>query len=434
MTQPEPGKSPQDIEFGAQLSFFAELKKRRVYQSAVAYAIVAWGATEILEGVIAGLGWPDWLATLAVILFVMGFPVAMFLAWVFDWTPEGIQRTAPSGALGWLPIVAAFVFLIAGSAGLFWLINPSGIIRVEQIGVAVLPCRYRGDPENEFRGSGIAEVLNDRLAHSENLFVPAFTSVLRMSAMSLETAQLAEALQVSWLIECRVSEQDERLSIDASIVEVATDESSALISSRVRSLEIIDTINGIEIAVFNRFDIPVIHGTHGQFRGTLTSSMRAFDQYLLGQRSMHSATADSFTEARRHFRDAQGAGPFTMARVREADAMLALFETDPPASASAQAATFKAIGLMLDEVARKDVVPAELYASRLRLANLTDGLGSETPVDDAQRIEWLQHATTLKPNFAEPYLLYAEYLLSEGRNDDAREYLAKARKLAPDSQ
>ncbi|NIP18638.1 MAG: hypothetical protein GWM87_11100, partial [Xanthomonadales bacterium] len=169
-------------------SLFAELKERQVFQAAGAYAVVAWGATEILDGVISRFGWPDWIATLAVIIFVTGFPVAMFLAWVFDWTPQGIKRDEPWTAMGWASMVAATVFLFAGSGALFWLINPSGVARIEQTGVAVLPCRYRGAPEYAFRAEGFAGIINDQLAHVPQLRVLEFATVVDVAARNLRTA------------------------------------------------------------------------------------------------------------------------------------------------------------------------------------------------------------------------------------------------------
>ena len=67
-------------------SFFFELRKRKVLQTAAIYGAVAWGVTEVAVTVVEQLFLPQWVATLAVIGFVVGFPVAMFLAWTFDFT------------------------------------------------------------------------------------------------------------------------------------------------------------------------------------------------------------------------------------------------------------------------------------------------------------------------------------------------------------
>jgi TolB-like protein len=428
---PDPDSSANEPKSADDVSLLAQLKDRRVFRSAIAYAVVAWGATEILDGVISGLGWPDWLATLAVILFVMGFPVAMFLAWVFDWTPGGIRRTAPAGAMGWLQILAAAVFLVAGSAGLFWLINPSGIAHAETVGVAVLPCRYQGDPRYAYRGEGFAEVLNAGLAYSKNLFVPDFGSVLALSAQNLGTAALGDRLSVSWLIECRVSEMDKRLTIDTSMVDVSTDESSALTRSSVASLTIPETLRNLETDIFNRLGIPHDRDVWTQSWASLTSSLSAFDDYLLGLRDLRDGTPDSIRRARRHFRAAHHMEDFPMARIGEADAMIALLESEPPESASERASTLAAVELILEALERHDPVPAELYASRLRFANVSDRLGSQQSASEPQRREWFERATKIRPSYAEPFLLYATFLESHGRGDEAADYLASARQLAP---
>jgi hypothetical protein len=81
-------------------SFLKELQKRKVLQSAAIYGAIAWGVTEVLVTIVEQLYLPPWISTLAVIFFVVGFPVAMFLAWTFDFTTEGIHRTSVTSRRG----------------------------------------------------------------------------------------------------------------------------------------------------------------------------------------------------------------------------------------------------------------------------------------------------------------------------------------------
>ena len=106
------------------MSVFKELKRRKVVQAAAIYGAVAWGVTEVAVTVVDQLFLPQLVATLSVIGFVVGFPVAMFLAWTFDITSEGIQRTSVASRRGKATIAASMVLLIAGTAGLFFLIRP----------------------------------------------------------------------------------------------------------------------------------------------------------------------------------------------------------------------------------------------------------------------------------------------------------------------
>src|SRR5437867_6893155 len=73
-------------------SFFAELKRRNVYKVAVAYAIVGWLLVPVATQVFPFLEIPNWVVRLVIALIVIGFPVALVIAWAFETTPEGIKR------------------------------------------------------------------------------------------------------------------------------------------------------------------------------------------------------------------------------------------------------------------------------------------------------------------------------------------------------
>ena len=99
-------------------TLFGELRGRKVFQAAAIYGAVAWGFTEITVTVVEQLFLPQWVSTLAVIGFVVGFPVAMFLSWTFDITSEGIHRTAVSSRRGKASIALSMLLLVAGTAGI----------------------------------------------------------------------------------------------------------------------------------------------------------------------------------------------------------------------------------------------------------------------------------------------------------------------------
>src|SRR5881227_2458126 len=76
-----------------QRNFFAELKRRNVYKVAVAYAIVAWLLVQIATQVFPFLEIPNWVVRLVIALVAIGFPIALVIAWAFEITPQGIERT-----------------------------------------------------------------------------------------------------------------------------------------------------------------------------------------------------------------------------------------------------------------------------------------------------------------------------------------------------
>ena len=73
-------------------NFFAELKRRNVYKVAIAYAVVAWLLMQVASQIFPFFEIPNWAVRLVVLLLVIGFPVALILAWAFELTPEGIKR------------------------------------------------------------------------------------------------------------------------------------------------------------------------------------------------------------------------------------------------------------------------------------------------------------------------------------------------------
>src|SRR5437867_4885660 len=109
-----------------QRNFFAELKRRNVYKVAVAYAVVGWLSVQVATQVFPFLEIPNWIVRLVIALVVIGFPIALVIAWAFETTPEGIKQTedvdlAPqtrTKSRAWIYIV---VIGAAISAALFFL-------------------------------------------------------------------------------------------------------------------------------------------------------------------------------------------------------------------------------------------------------------------------------------------------------------------------
>src|SRR5207237_9557829 len=89
-----PGRRPIEV---SERNFFAELKRRNVYKVAVAYAVVGWLLIQIATQVFPFFEIPNWAIRLAVLAIVIGFPIALVIAWAFELTPEGLRRTEDVG-------------------------------------------------------------------------------------------------------------------------------------------------------------------------------------------------------------------------------------------------------------------------------------------------------------------------------------------------
>ena len=215
----------------ADRSFFGELRKRRVFQAAAIYGAVAWGVTEILVTIVEQLFMPQWVATLAVIGFVVGFPVAMFLAWTFDITADGIRRTEVTSRRGKASIVLSMLLLVAGTAGLFFLIKPSlevgrqsaGEVEIVPNSIAVLPFENASQaPEDAFLSEGLSDELRDQLGRVADLRIAARSSSLAAQERGMDALETSLRLGVAHLVEGSLRRQGNKLRVSVQLIEGAT--------------------------------------------------------------------------------------------------------------------------------------------------------------------------------------------------------------------
>src|SRR3954465_6924062 len=132
---------------------FAELKRRNVYKVAVAYAVVGWLVVQISSTVLPTFHAPEWVLQTVVLLALLGFPVALVLAWAFELTPEGVKRTddvlpnetSPRSSGRKFVAIIATVAVTAAALLAFQLLHsrtktaPAPVSSVSDKSIAVLP-------------------------------------------------------------------------------------------------------------------------------------------------------------------------------------------------------------------------------------------------------------------------------------------------------
>jgi len=212
-------------------SFFAELRKRKVLQVAAIYGAVAWGLTEVVVTVVAQLFLPQWVSTLAVIGFVVGFPVAMFLSWTFDITSEGIRKTDVSSRRGKASIVFSMVLLVAGTAGLFLLIKPSlqdadqrtAAPEATPNSVAILPFENAGANEADvYLSEGLSDELRGQLGRVAELRIAARSSSVAALDRGMDAMAASASLGVAHLVEGSMRRQGNRMRVSVQLIEGRT--------------------------------------------------------------------------------------------------------------------------------------------------------------------------------------------------------------------
>src|SRR5437867_5711434 len=215
-------------------NFFAELKRRNVYKVAVAYAVAGWALAQGIAQVFPVFDIPNWAVRLIVLAIVIGFPIALVIAWAFELTPEGIKRTedvdpavdsrAKSHAWIYVVIVAALLSISLFFLGRFTARNSS---RGSSSGspaksIAVLPLlNESGDPRDEYFSDGLSEELIAALSQIKDLKVIGRSSSFRFRDTKEEPKTIGEKLGVSTLLEGTVRKQGERVRIVAELINAA---------------------------------------------------------------------------------------------------------------------------------------------------------------------------------------------------------------------
>ena len=223
------------------MSLFAEAKRRNVFRVAVAYIIIGWVIAQVAEFAFENFGAPDWVLKSVVVLLLLGLPLALFFAWAFEMTPDGIKRedevdrsTSIVGqtghkldrmiigvliiALGW------FAFdKFSGGADVAPVEQPSeqvASINVEpDKSVAVLPfVAMSSGPDDEYFADGLTEEILNSLAQLPELLVTARTSAFSFKGQDLPIQEIAAVLGVNHIVEGSVRRSGERLRVTAQLI------------------------------------------------------------------------------------------------------------------------------------------------------------------------------------------------------------------------
>ena len=213
-----------------------ELQRRRVFRALGGYGIAAFAVLQVVEPIMHGLHLPDWVLTATVITLGLGFPVAVALAWVFDLTARGIERTPsepevpeagaepaqpPRGLKLGLSLVGIGILAAAPGVALHLLSrrDPPATDR----SVAVLPfANLSPEAENAFFADGVHAEIITQLGRISGLRVIARSSVQQYREGARDLPAIATALGVSTFLEGTVQRAGRRVRIAAQLVEAAT--------------------------------------------------------------------------------------------------------------------------------------------------------------------------------------------------------------------
>jgi TolB-like protein/Tfp pilus assembly protein PilF len=217
-------------------NFFAELKRRNVYRAAVAYGVVAWFLTQLTTQVFPFFEIPNSAVRFVVIALAVGFPIAMLLAWLYEFTPEGIVRTedldpvqarslqrATGRVLDFIIIgvlLLVIAMLLVGRLPFYGRTMES----ISQKSIAVLPFENRShDPDNAYFADGIQDEILTLLSKIADLKVISRTSTQHYKSASGNLREIAEQLGVAYLLEGSVQKSGDAVRVNVQLIKAAND-------------------------------------------------------------------------------------------------------------------------------------------------------------------------------------------------------------------
>ena len=416
-------------------SFFAELRRRNVYKVAVAYIVAGWALSQGIAQVFPVFDIPNWAIRLIVLLIILGLPIAVVLAWMFELTPQGIKRTETADAMraAVKPKKHAWIYVMiigaAVSIGLFLLGRYSAATRQNQSSsapeksIAVLPLgNLSRDPDNEYFAAGIQDEIITRLAQISDLKVISCSSTQRYKGSRESLRQIASELGVTNIVEGSVQKANDQVHVNVQLLNAVTD-SHLWADTFDRKLT---DVFGVESEIAKTIADTLRAKLTGREAATLearpTENNGAHDLYLKGRFFWNKRTSADMKTALGYFEQAANVDPnYAVAYAGMADCYLLLplygggvpTEMYPKATAMAQ----KAIAL--------DPNLGEPHASLGLIHALFD-------FDFATSVREFEETIRLNPNYATAHHWFGDSTLPAlGQFDRANAEVKRALELDP---
>src|SRR2546426_5546517 len=314
-------------------SFFAELKRRNVYKVAIAYAVVAWLLMQVASQIFPFFEIPNWAVRLVVPLLIIGFPVAMILAWAFELTPEGIKRTEDVDLSKSLTrktgrkldffIIAVLLLVIA--ILLFQRLHPNvspAVSSALEKSIAVLPFENLSrDPDNAYFSECFHDEILTNLAGIGDLKVISRKSTAKYKSTPEDLKTVARELGVATVLEGSVQRAGDKVRVNVQLLDARVD-THLWAKSYDRDLKDVFTVES-EVAqeVADTLRAKLSPSQTDALATAPTRDTEAYDLFLKGEYEEHQAesalSAEAFDRAAMFYQQALARDPkFALAYAR----------------------------------------------------------------------------------------------------------------------
>jgi len=212
-------------------TFFSELKRRKVYGVAISYGITAWVLAQITELVTSSFETPPWVMKMIIIVLIIGLPIAVILAWVYDMTPQGIIKTKPEDlennqtpkskkSIIWNLFLSAIIIISFVTIGTWWALNEyksadTGVTK----SLAILPLRNFTENDNRiYLAAGLHSNLITNVSKISALRTITPRSTLKYENSEKSISEIANELGVETILEADIMKFEDTVQLNFRLI------------------------------------------------------------------------------------------------------------------------------------------------------------------------------------------------------------------------
>ncbi len=282
------------------MSLWQDLSRRNVGRVAVAYIVVAWLTMQVGDTIFDALMLPNWALTLLLALLIIGFPIAVLLAWLFEVTPEGVVIDKRSSLIGRpslrrnldIMIIGALIIAVGILGYRTFVTTDKEVVVTEIAGVqlavpqnSIAVLRFLNIGGESYFADGLCEELLDRLAKIKELGVAARTSSWAFSDGNTDIPTIAEQLDVDYVLEGSVRQAGDRIKVTAQLNDGETGMHvwSQSYNRDLTTANFFETQTDIARHVVNLLQVSLSPESEQHLVNAPQTSMEALDFYLQGQ-------------------------------------------------------------------------------------------------------------------------------------------------------
>ena len=377
------------------MNLFDELKRRKVFKVGAAYLVVAWLVVQAASIGFPAFDAPPWVLRIFILIALLGFPIAVVMAWVFDLTPEGVKLDADTS--GSKRLFAAAALLIVLALGWYFYGQPSfrkGDATTPSItdkkSIAVLPFdNLSRDPDNAYFCEGVQDEILTRLAKVADLKVISRTSTQHFKSTPDNLPQIAKQLGVAHILEGSVQKAGEQVRVNVQLINALTDAHLWADTYDRKLTDIFAVESEIAKTIAETMQARLTGSEKSSIAKTPTVNPEAYELYLKGRFFWNKRTGDDLRRSVEYLKQAIAKDPgYALAYAALADSygLLRFYG-----------------GASRDE----SVVPAEIAAKKalelddsLAEAHASLGLIATEELEIDRGVRELERAVQLNPNYA----------------------------------